>query len=338
MGTRRLGPGLRWRARRVVRTMHTAAIGALAHWCAKRVQTVETLVLVTGYPRSGSTLLGGLLNAHPEMLIAHEADLLSHLSPKTTPAQVLSRLLVADWAVRLWTSYGLWGYSYHVENQWQGSYARLRVIGDKKAYGNTRNLSARPELLDLLRDAMGWQVRNLFVYRNPYDMVATHRLNVLRDAGGRGGSRMGWEPRGNPGAGPSGAAAAKKPASLRRNVSLSEFAPKPGEEPPMTSESVAHILELSERLVGVTPLFSQDETLAVRHEDFVASPKDRLRDICAFLEVGCSEDYLDSCAAVVFPQPHRTRTKVRWSHSHVQEIAGAIGKYPWFEGYSFCDE
>lgn len=321
---RRSGTGLQWRAARAARRVaRAAAIGTLAPWCAKRAQTVETIVLVTGYPHSGSTLLGALLNAHPEMLIAHEADLLSHLSPKTTPGQVLSRLLVADWTVRRQTSYRLWGYSYRVKNQWQGSYARLRVIGDKKARGNTRNLSDRPDLLDLLRDRMGWQVRNIFVYRNPYDMVATHHLDTLRNVDGNGR------------AAPSGAA---EGSSLRPDMSLSEFAPRPGEKPSLTSESVAYILTLSDRLVNIARMFLKDETLAVRHEDFVAAPKDRLRDICAFLNVGCSEDYLDSCAALVFPRPHRTRTKVRWRHSEVQEIADALGKYPWFDGYSFCGE
>lgn len=268
-------------------------------------------MLITGYPRSGSTLLGALLNAHPEMVIAQEADLLTHTSPKTTPGEVLSRLLIADRDMRR-RRYRWSGYSYRVANQWQGRYARLPVIGDKDSTGNTRNLSNRPDLLGLLRDALGWRVRNLFVYRNPYDMAATVHLAMLRHAG--------------------------RSASLRRNVPLSEFAPKPGEEPPVSASSVAHILAWSDRLVDVLPMFSEAETLAVRHEDLIASPKERLRHILAFLDVACSEDYLDACAATVFPQPHRTRNKVCWRQSQAQAIAEAIGKYPWFEGYSFRGE
>ena len=40
---------------------------------------VKTFCMFIGYPRSGSTLIGSLLDAHPNIIIAHELDVFRYI-------------------------------------------------------------------------------------------------------------------------------------------------------------------------------------------------------------------------------------------------------------------
>ena len=55
--------------------------------------------------------------------------------------------------------------------------------------------------------------------------------------------------------------------------------------------------------------------LTLRHENFVRDPESQLRNLCVWLGVDHSEDYLSACAGIVFESPHKSRYKVEWSPS-----------------------
>lgn len=138
-----------------------------------RFADVRTYVMFLGYPRSGHSLVGSLLDAHPDAVVAHELDALRLFQAGFRRNQVYSMILEND---RRFTAKGRRGggdYGYVVPDQWQGRYRRLRVIGDKSAERSTRRLAARRNLLDVLRRQVGDDVRFLHVVRNPYDNIAT---------------------------------------------------------------------------------------------------------------------------------------------------------------------
>ena len=277
---------------------------------AYKGRNVELCLLTVGYSRSGSSLLGQLLNAHPEMVIAHAAHLVPRLHhPRCLPhggrGRITRMILDRDRWFRQ-RQYQSHGYSYAVKGQWQGSCARLRVIGDKAAYNTVRALYRRPDLLESLRRRIRAPLRVLFMCRNPYDMVASHRLNRLRDRHG-----------------------AAIPA-------LRDYRPTDAERPEFGQTGIPRILkDVSDMLIEVLPMFRKEDVLPVFHEDFIASPREKLREICSFCGVESTEEYLDACMAVVLPSPHRTRFKVRWSEAQKAEVAATIERYPWFEGYGF---
>jgi hypothetical protein len=126
-----------------------------------------------GYPRSGHSLVGSLLDAHPEVIIGHELNALKFLAVSEFSAQELFWLLLEN--SRLFALCGRqWGdYRYGVPGQWQGTYRHLHVIGDKKGAGSTQLLAARPELLDRLRQTVKLPLRIVHITRNPYDNIAT---------------------------------------------------------------------------------------------------------------------------------------------------------------------
>jgi hypothetical protein len=130
--------------------------------------------MFVGYPRSGHSLVGQLLNAHRCAVIAHERHALRDLMWGYTPKQIFAFLLrsdreFADSCSRHWT-----GYDYRVPDSWQGSYTRLKVIGDKRGGASTRTLTRHPELFEQLRKlSQGRQLRVIHHVRNPYDNIST---------------------------------------------------------------------------------------------------------------------------------------------------------------------
>ncbi len=148
---------------------------------------VEAYCMFVGYPKSGHSLFGSLLDAHPEAIIAHEQDALRYLGAGFGKVQLFHLLLensrrYAD-AGRDWNVY-----SYRVPGQWQGRFRKLRVIGDKKGALSTIRLDKAPNLQHKLQKTVGVPVKYVHVVRNPYDNISTMLRDGVFDwrSGGRG--------------------------------------------------------------------------------------------------------------------------------------------------------
>ena len=128
--------------------------------------------MFVGYPRSGHSLIGSLLDAHPNMLVAHELSTLKYLLAGFKKKQIFYLLLDNS---RAFTEAGRsWGgYSYKVPYQWQGRFRKLQILGDKKGLGSTLLLRLYPKLLQKLRNTINIRLRFLHVVRNPYDNISS---------------------------------------------------------------------------------------------------------------------------------------------------------------------
>ena len=71
----------------------------------------------------------------------------------------------------------------------------------------------------------------------------------------------------------------------------------------------------------------------VRLEDFIASPEKMLADICGFLGVAKTPEYLSSCAEATYKMPNRSRNTLNWNEEYEKEIDALIKKYEFFAGY-----
>lgn len=128
--------------------------------------------MFVGYPRSGHSIVGSMLDAHPNMVIAQELDALRCLAAGMD-RQLIFHFLIEN-AKRFTEQGRKWNnYAYGVPNQWQGRFERLEVIGDKKGGRSSTHFLRHPEALDQLRDAVGLPLRFIHVVRNPYDNIAT---------------------------------------------------------------------------------------------------------------------------------------------------------------------
>ena len=147
-------------------------VGRIRRKNQKHFDQVKNFCLFVGYPRSGHTLIGALLNAHPEMVIAHELNTLKYIKRSYSRDMLYAKLIGRDrwFAARgfVWT-----GYSYKVPNQWQGKFKELKVIGDKRGGRTSREIYHNPELLARLEQTAGVPLKIIHIVRNPFDNIAT---------------------------------------------------------------------------------------------------------------------------------------------------------------------
>ena len=253
-------------------------------WIARRLRAdfarVERFCLFVGYPRSGHSIVGTMLEAHPDAVIAHELNapplILGGIGRDRLYARIVAR---ARW-------FHLRGsrtnYDYRVPGQWQGRFRTLRVIGDKRGGALTRALGEHPDLLQRTRALTGVPLRLIHVVRDPLDNVAA----IAR-----------WH-----------------------DMTLADAA----------DYYFLHC-EILERCAS---LWSGDELITVRHEDFVRDPEATLRALCAFLGLEPEPGWLASCRAVVFPQPTRSGQSAPWPDGLAESVVERARGYAHLASYA----
>jgi hypothetical protein len=137
---------------------------------------VEKFFFLLGCNRSGSTLVGSLLNAHPEMVVANEADFLRYVRPGITRNTLFAVLLQRDREFAA-IERRFHGFEYSVPDGDQGRFTSLRVIGDKHAGRTTGRLHRNPDLLERVRSLVGVPIRTVHLVRNPFDNIASIARN-----------------------------------------------------------------------------------------------------------------------------------------------------------------
>ncbi|HEY2326944.1 MAG TPA: sulfotransferase [Gaiellaceae bacterium] len=135
---------------------------------------LQAFCLFIGYPRSGHSLVGSFLDAHPDIALGHEARAMKRVAVGGwSQAQIVSDLVTnaAEQASRK-TGRTQSGYFYEVPGQWQGRVRKLVVCGDKGGGDTSRRLAVDPSELRKFADAIEVPLRLVHVMRNPYDIVA----------------------------------------------------------------------------------------------------------------------------------------------------------------------
>ena len=140
---------------------------------------IHTYCIFIGYPGSGHSLIGSLLDAHPHAVIAHELDSLQYVMDGFSQKEIFALLIKNS---QQFTEVGRkWmGYEYAVPNQWNGRFSEVRVIGDKKGHGSTLKLKGGVEVLRRLRRTVKLPVKVIHVIRNPYDNITAIHFKSFR--------------------------------------------------------------------------------------------------------------------------------------------------------------
>lgn len=137
----------------------------------------RSVVLFVGQGRSGHSLVGALLDAHPDCLIAHELNVCSLIAAGFNKNQIYYLIWENS---RHFAKVGrAWGkYSYTVPGAHQGQFRRLSVVGDKKG-GSTADYFHQ-DLSNIDRTAAFFNVPLRFVHvvRNPLDNIAAMALQT----------------------------------------------------------------------------------------------------------------------------------------------------------------
>jgi hypothetical protein len=162
---------------RLIKDYPSSVIGGIRN---RRIfDSVETYCMFIGYPRSGHSLIGALIEAHPEAIVCHELGAMMYIHAGFSRSQLFYLLLERS---RKFKRENLLrgGFQFELPNQWQGRFRNLKVIGDKNGHGAALRLKARPWLLYRLKKKVNCNVKIIHVIRNPFDTIST----LLREKDG----------------------------------------------------------------------------------------------------------------------------------------------------------
>jgi hypothetical protein len=253
----------------------------------ERFAHVRTFCAFVGHNKSGTSLMGSLLDAHPDVVLSDEVDALRYVEAGFGREQLYHLLLRAS---ELEASKGrvtarrLQPYSYAVPGGYQGVSATPLVVGDSTSGSTTRRLGADPGLLDrleaLVRPA---EVRLVQVVRNPFDPISV--------------------------------------MMVRGNRSF--------------ENSIEHYFRACEALERIRDRCGPDRLRTVRYEEVVRGPERRLDAVCRFLGVDPDPSYLRDCAAIVRPEPDRSRGMVEWTPTWVRSVEERMARFDFLEGYRY---
>jgi hypothetical protein len=137
-----------------------------------------------GHGRSGGSLVGALLNAHPNVVMSNELNALRRIRFGMQEDDLYRLIYIVSKRQVSRGSRGGGGYSYGVPGQWQGRHRDILVIGDRKAGATAQELIAHPEILGLVERRIRLTKRFVHVVRNPLDTIATtvRKTSRARDA------------------------------------------------------------------------------------------------------------------------------------------------------------
>jgi hypothetical protein len=144
--------------------------------------SAHTFCFFVGHNKSGTSLMGGMLDAHPRVVCSDEADALQYVRAgfeRDVLFHVLLRSSRTELRKGRVTARRLEPYSYLVPGQSQGNVIEPLVVGDSTSGTSTRRLATQPELFDRLQ-RLGVNVRLIQVVRNPFDPITAMMLRSGR--------------------------------------------------------------------------------------------------------------------------------------------------------------
>jgi len=141
---------------------------------------LHAFCLFVGYPKSGHSLVGAMLDAHPDVIIAKATNPLALVVEDGLSRDAVFTLLVESSRAEALRGRKQNKYRYEVPGQWQGRVRTARVIGDKFSDRTTKRIARTEGALDAFAAEVQLPLRLVHVVRNPFDMVARITLSKIR--------------------------------------------------------------------------------------------------------------------------------------------------------------
>ena len=280
---------------------------------------VEKFMFFVGYPRSGHSMIGSLLDAHPDMVIAHEHFLfekcVSMLKKHKNIFEDKVELFNALFTNSFLTSKCGWrsstntskGYNFDFNFKWQGTFNHLRVIGDKSGGSASQWLKTNVgnSCLQNMINSLDIPVIALHVVRNPYDMIATSVLYSINHG--------------------------------------------PFDKTVLNNSKLDLNLSFHEQLRLTKAVFIRANTVLKLHsytkqslkimevhiEDYIEDPRSVIEELCHSLGVNCPRDYVEEFTEKAYKNVSRSRDLIKWSPHVLNLLDRQMKKYPFFNGYTF---
>jgi len=138
----------------------------------KQIKGINTFLFFLGFPRSGHSIIGALLDAHPNCIISHELNAFSLMSKGFSFYNICSLIILKSKMYSMF-NFKRGGYKYQIKDQYQGKVTKLKIIGDKKGGGTTDLFDKQIIDIDKISKFIPFDYKSLIVIRNPFDNIAT---------------------------------------------------------------------------------------------------------------------------------------------------------------------
>ena len=279
------------------------------------INRVKKFVVFVGYPRSGHSILGSLLDSHPNMVVSDEYFLFRKYLIQPEKHQNRDFLFNAIYKNSVCSYYFgqrtleavSKGYTLRVDDSWQGRYnGSILVIGDKSGGMTTQLYELFPDdlvqMYETLKSTVEVPLYTIHAIRNPYDNIATM---VLSEKG--------------------------------VNVNKLDIDPQqPYKNESLLDRKIADYILLVQAASELLEKVVKTNLIEVHNTDLISNPRQTFSRICETLQIPCSKHYLDGIARKVFLEPSRSRNLIAWTPDQIQHVERVIiRRYNFLRRYSF---
>jgi len=256
-------------------------------------EDLKYLFAFLGQSRSGHSIIGAMINAHPNAVCANEY----HLFKKFDENFYRDKEHLFEDTIENAEAWGsnihAGGYNYDIQKirgQKTFSPEKLHIIGNKKGAGTSQILRKDLGLIEKITNFTGLPLKMVRVVRNPFDMITT--------------------------------------ASLKDGTSL-ENTIKSRLENFTVNDQIEKFITNNNEIPA--------DIMRIKQEDFIKDPRLVLSNICNFLNLPFTEEYLDNCSAMVFSTPQQSRFSLEdeWTPELRDRVSSGIEKYPYLREYTF---
>lgn len=290
------------------RTEYDQVMGSLADGV-----NPEVFVLFFGYARSGHSMVGSLLDAHPNAAVANEFDAIGAYQNGDSRDLLFRNLVAVSTAYKL-VGRCQAGYHFDVPGVVVQPFepGKLRVVGDKDGGCNARKQLNILELVEFQR-YVGLNVSLIHVVRNPFDIVATSFAANTKDLVAR------W----------------KRQHDARLHAELAEHPAEVEGSPRLVADLEKYVDLVVQEMTynmkvrdwiatGKLPNYRwEDVALA----DFVRDPRGQLGRLCGFLGLDCeAADFAARAASIVRRSEHASRDELIWPPATYDRLREAVAK------------
>lgn len=276
----------------------------LAAWAEIARAAPASFLQFAGFPRSGHSLIGSLIDAHPDALVSHELDAMGLVENGLSRAEILA--LVRRNSARFMANGRHWnGFAYVVPEGANGTTRNARLLGDKKGDWAVRRVLAAPGLLDRLHECMALPCKWILVVRNPFDNIATMSMR-------RGGAydRLRID--------------AASPADFNAALAAEKGGSVADRADDEMIEDYARLCEGVERLRAEV---AGGDWLELQYEDFTDGPEAGLARLLGFLDLEPDSGFVAAAASIVRPARGSSRNAVSWGAAQRGRVREIIARH-----------
>jgi hypothetical protein len=297
-------------------------VGAFASWRSEAsgcrdgtFANLQSFVQFMGYPRSGHTLIAMLLDAHPDVALSNEINLLEKWDKFATAFElemlVVNKVLARYAADRpqkpkKHAKNEVGHYNYRVPGAWQGRWRCLRVLGDKKGSSTTaglqRDWNGTLAKLRWFESNLHVPVKFFHVIRNPFDNIATMITRGL---------------------------------NVRTHNATDRATMVAAQWDDSWDKRVERWIGLFETNVRFALTLPPGSVLHVHDFQLLGNATHETQRWCAFLSLECPARFSAAVARVLFRQPWRSRDRIPWSSRARRRIDKFLREHELLQHYSF---